>query len=75
MTRLLIDAILVWIILDWLGNPNRGRFRPKGEQFEGTRSERRAARIRQRAEDARGIGSQLSGSGGTSGDLREIEDP
>jgi hypothetical protein len=23
-------VVLVWLVLDWLGNPNRGRFRPQG---------------------------------------------
>lgn len=52
-------AVFVWIVLDWLGNPNRGRFRPTGEQFEGTRRERRAARMRQRAEDDAAVRSTL----------------
>ena len=59
-------AILIWIVLDWVGNPNRGRFRPKGEQFDGTRSERRAARIRQRAQDDAAVRATLRDAYGAS---------
>ncbi len=40
----------VWIILDWLGNPSRGAFRPAGRRRLGTHRTRRAERLRQRAE-------------------------
>lgn len=59
-------AVIVWIVLDWIGNPNRGRFRPKGEQFEGTRSERREARIRQRAADDAAVRATLRDAYGAS---------
>lgn len=59
-------AVVVWIILDWVGNPNRGRFRPRGDQFEGTRSERRSARIRQRSEDDAAVRSTLRDAYGAS---------
>lgn len=59
-------AIVIWIVLDWVGNPNRGRFRPRGRQFEGTRSERRDARQRQRSEDDAAVRSTLRDAYGAS---------
>lgn len=59
-------SMAVWIALDWLGNPNRGRFRPKGDRFEGTRVERREARRRQRAEDDAAIRATLRDAYGAS---------
>lgn len=60
------SAIVIWISLDWVGNPNRGRFRPNGEQVDGTRRERRTARIRQRAEDDAAVRSTLRDAYGSS---------
>jgi hypothetical protein len=59
-------SMIVWIVLDWAGNPNRGRFRPKGDRFEGTRVERREARRRQRAEDDAAIRATLRDAYGAS---------
>ena len=61
-----VISMVVWIVLDWLGNPNRGRFRPKGDRFEGTRPERREARRRQRAEDDAAIRATLRDAYGAS---------
>lgn len=59
-------SMVVWIGLDWLGNPNRGRFRPKGRRFEGNRAERLEARRRQRAEDDAAIRATLRDAYGAS---------
>ncbi|MEO0495123.1 MAG: hypothetical protein AAF081_17085 [Actinomycetota bacterium] len=56
----------VWIVLDWLGNPNRGRFVPKGDRYHGTRPERREARRRQRAEDDAAVRATLRDAYGAS---------
>jgi len=61
-----VIAMAVWIALDWLGNPNRGRFRPKGDQFTGTWPERREARRRQRAEDDAAVRATLRDAYGAS---------
>ena len=61
-----VISMVVWITLDWLGNPNRGRFRPKGDRYEGTRPERREARRRQRAEDDAAIRATLRDAYGAS---------
>lgn len=61
-----VAAIALWIVLDWIGNPNRGRFRPKGDRYEGTRAERRAARLRQRAEDDAAVRATLRDAYGAS---------
>ena len=56
----------VWITLDWLGNPNRGRFHPKGDRYEGSRGERREARRRQKAEDDAAVRATLRDAYGAS---------
>lgn len=61
-----IFAIVVWIALDYLGNPNRGRFRPRGSQFTGTRAERRNAVRRRRAEDDAAVRATLRDAYGAS---------
>ncbi len=57
---------VVWVGLDWLGNPNRGSFRPKGDQYFGTRRERREARRLKRAEDDAAVRSTLRDAYGAS---------
>jgi len=57
---------LVWLTLDWLGNPNRGSFRPKGDQYFGTRRERRGARRLKRAEEDAAVRSTLRDAYGAS---------
>lgn len=61
-----VGSVVVWILLDWLGNPNRGRFRPRRDRFEGTGSEIREARRRQQAEDDAAIRSTLRDAYGAS---------
>lgn len=61
-----VFAIVVWITLDYIGNPNRGRFRPQGNQFTGTRTERRDAARRRRAEDDAAIRATLRDAYGAS---------
>ena len=61
-----VVAMGAWIALDWMSNPNRGRFRPKGDRYEGTRGERREARRRQRAEDDAAVRATLRDAYGAS---------
>lgn len=61
-----VIAGAIWIVLDWLGNTSRGRFVPKGDQYDGTRAERLEARRRQRAEDDAAVRSTLRDAYGTS---------
>lgn len=61
-----VFAIVVWIALDYLGNPNRGRFRPKGARLDGTRVQRRDAARRQRAEDDAAVRATLRDAYGSS---------
>ncbi len=56
----------IWVVLDWLGNPSRGAFRPKGERFAGTWSERRDARRRQAQEDDAAVRTTLRDAYGVS---------
>lgn len=49
----------VWIILDWLGNPSRGSFRPTGRRRLGSHRSRQAERLRQRAEGDAAIRATL----------------
>jgi len=59
-------AGLVWLALDWLGNPNRGSFHPKGDQYFGTWRERRDARRLKRAEEDAAVRSTLRDAYGAS---------
>ncbi len=61
-----ITAVVVWLVLDWLGNPNRGRFRPKGTRINGTWRERYAAYRLKRAEEDAAIRSTLRDAYGAS---------
>jgi hypothetical protein len=46
-------VVLVWLILDWVGNPNRGRFRPQGpRRARGIRGRISAWRNNRDASDA-----------------------
>ncbi len=56
----------VWLALDWLGNPNRGVFRPKREQIEGTWRARRSVRRLKRAEGDAAVRSTLRDAYGAS---------
>ncbi len=57
---------VVWLALDWIGNPNRGVFRPKREEVTGTWKERRAARRLKRAEDDASVRATLRDAYGAS---------
>lgn len=54
-----ILLIVILIALDWLGNPNRGGFRPKGERPPRNRAQRRADRQRRRLENDASIRATL----------------
>ena len=56
----------VWVVLDWMSNPNRGRFRPKRDVVEGTFAQRRAARRRARAEHDAAVRATLRDAYGAS---------
>lgn len=56
----------IWVVLDWLGNPSRGVFRPKGERYTGTWRERRDAHRRKAQEDDAGIRTTLRDAYGVS---------
>ncbi len=61
-----VTAIAVWLLLDWLGNRNRGSFRPKRNQLSGDRSQRRNSRLRKRAEQDAAVRSTLRDAYGIS---------
>lgn len=90
--RVVYSMVLGWVLLtvalialDWLGNPNRGSFRPKGDRALRDRSLRKADRTRRRLEsdaavratlrDAYGASSmRLSWSGEQESDARVLDD-
>jgi hypothetical protein len=90
--RVVYSFILGWVVLitvlialDWLGNPNRGGFRPKGERPSRGRAARRAERRRRRLEsdaavratlrDAYGASSlRLTWSGSQEDRARQVDD-
>ncbi len=48
-----VAVIAAWLILDWLGNPNRGSFRPQSDRVDRERVPRREKRaLRRDREDA-----------------------
>ena len=61
-----VFAITLWITLDALGNPNRGRFRPRGTRHHGSRREQREAGRRRRAEDDAAVRATLRDAYGAS---------
>ena len=61
-----VVAGTIWVVLDWLGNPSRGPFRPKGERYEGTWRERRDARRRKAQEDDAAVRTTLRDAYGVS---------
>ena len=61
-----IVLIAVLILLDWLANPNRGSFRPKGEHRPRDRRARREARARERLEDDASVRAALRDAYGAS---------
>ena len=58
--------ITVLLVLDWLGNPNRGLFRPKGDRRVPDRRERRSRRRRTRAESDAAVRATLRDAYGAS---------
>ncbi|MBT5850370.1 MAG: hypothetical protein HOH36_08055 [Acidimicrobiaceae bacterium] len=61
-----VVASSIWVVLDWLGNPSRGAFRPKGERYAGTWREGRAARRRMVQEDDAAVRTTLRDAYGVS---------
>lgn len=61
-----VVLIAVLVVLDWLGNPNRGSFRPKGDAQFRDRATRKADRERQRLDDDALIRSTLRDAYGAS---------
>ncbi|MFT5200848.1 MAG: hypothetical protein ACI9C1_000213 [Candidatus Aldehydirespiratoraceae bacterium] len=90
--RIIYSFVLGWILLiaamiflDWLANPSRGGFRPKGERSGGDRDTRRTARARRRLEDDAAVRATLRDAYGPSSlrlnwtsehedDVRQIDD-
>lgn len=71
--RVVYSFVLAWIaliaalvVLDWLGNPNRGSFRPKGDTNFRDRDARKADRERQRLDDDALVRSTLRDAYGAS---------
>ena len=71
--RVVYSFILGWIVLlgvlivlDWLGNPDRGIFRPKGERPSGGLRDRRLKRRRSRAERDASVRATLRDAYGAS---------
>jgi len=54
-----VGAGAVWIILDWIGNPNRGAFRPAGRRGPRNLRQRLAARAHRRAEEDAAVRATL----------------
>ena len=61
-----VVLIAVVIVLDWLGNPNRGGFRPKGERQPRDRSARKSERRRHRLENDAAVRAALRDAYGAS---------
>lgn len=61
-----VVLLAILIALDWLGNPNRGSFRPKGERPPRDRATRRAERIRRRLEEDASVRAALRDAYGAS---------
>ena len=71
--RIVYSFVLGWVVLltvlialDWLGNPNRGTFRPKGERPPRDRETRRAERARRRLEEDASVRAALRDAYGAS---------
>lgn len=61
-----IALVAVLIFLDWLGNPDRGSFRPKGDRELPNRRLRRVERIRRRLENDAAVRAALRDAYGAS---------
>ena len=64
--RIIYSFVLGWVVLlavlialDWLGNPNRGTFRPKGDRPPRDRGTRRSTRARRRLEEDAAVRAAL----------------
>jgi len=71
--RVIYSFVLGWVVLlavlialDWLGNPNRGSFRPKGDRAPRDRRTRRAERTRRRLENDASVRTALRDAYGAS---------
>jgi hypothetical protein len=71
--RVIFSFVLGWVVLlavlialDWLGNPNRGAFRPKGDRPPSDRATRRTERVRRRLEDDASVRAALRDAYGAS---------
>jgi hypothetical protein len=71
--RVIYSFVLGWVVLiavlialDWLGNPNRGAFRPKGERPPRDRLTRREERSRRRLENDASVRAALRDAYGAS---------
>lgn len=61
-----VVLLAVLIVLDWLGNPNRGTFRPKGDRPPRDRGTRRSERARRRLEEDAAVRAALRDAYGAS---------
>jgi hypothetical protein len=71
--RVIYSFVLGWVVLlavlialDWMGNPNRGTFRPKGERPPRDRAARKAERKRRRLEEDASVRAALRDAYGAS---------
>jgi len=71
--RVIYSFVLGWVVLiavlialDWLGNPNRGAFRPKGDRPPRDRQTRKAERTRRRLEEDASVRAALRDAYGAS---------
>lgn len=71
--RVIYSFVLGWVVLlavlialDWLGNPNRGTFRPKGDRTPRDRGARRSTRARRRLEEDAAVRAALRDAYGAS---------
>ncbi|MEQ8839987.1 MAG: hypothetical protein RIB98_03325 [Acidimicrobiales bacterium] len=71
--RIIFSFIVGWIVLvallialDWLGNPNRGHFRPRGERQPLDRAARKAERARRRLDEDASVRAALRDAYGAS---------
>jgi len=71
--RVIYSFVLGWVVLlavlialDWLGNPNRGAFRPKGDRPPRDRLTRKAERSRRRLENDASVRAALRDAYGAS---------
>jgi len=61
-----VALIVLLIALDWLGNPNRGAFRPKGDRPQRNHKTRKMERARRRLENDASVRASLRDAYGAS---------